>query len=161
MALWQFVCNLVPLSAARVDGMIAARMSRNQLDAVKLSFSQSAASAIFECLEQMLPEKQSWCSSLRIWGDEQTDDVQIGFRDGEIEDVQFRLNVANLRLPLVGGVCLLARDFECVFATRGGAIFRPYSESFMRAILKSDAARYVKDPRRYLLEFVQADPEIM
>ncbi|MGY5800702.1 hypothetical protein ACXHMN_05145 [Rhizobium sp. LEGMi12c] len=159
MAVWQFVCDLLPSSAARIDGVIAARMSREQLDGIELAFSPSAASAIFERVCLLLPEKQSWYPDLRIWGDEKTDDVQIGVREAQIEGVQFRLNVADLRMPLVGDICLLARDFECVLATRGGAILRPYSESVVRAIMQSDAACYVRNPEGYLREAIQRDPE--
>lgn len=159
MALWQFVCDLIPSSAARIDGVIAARMHRDQLDCIELSFSPSTITAIFERVRMMLPEKQSWSPNIRIWGDERTDDVQIGVREAAIDDVQFRLNVAKLRMPLVGNICALAREFECVLATRSGAIIRPYSESVVRAITRSDAARFVNDPERYLREAIQKDPE--
>ncbi|ULR43422.1 hypothetical protein [Rhizobium sp. K102] len=92
-------------------------------------------------------------------GDEKTDDVQIGFRGTIIEDVQFRLNVGDLSLPLVGRICALARAFDCVFALRSGAIIRPYSEVLVRAITQSDAARFVGEPERYLREAIQRDPE--
>jgi len=134
-------------------------MSREQLDGVELGFLPLAASVIFERVGMLLPEKQSWSPDLRIWGDEKTDDVQIGVRAAQIEDVQFRLNVADLRMPLVAGICLLARDLRCVLATRGGAILQPNSESVVRAIMQSDAARYVRNPERYLHEAVQWGPE--
>jgi len=159
MAVWQFVCDLIPSSAAKIDGVIAARMSREQLDGVELGFPPLATSAIFERVSMLLPEQQSWSPDLRIWGDEKTDDVQIGVRDAQIVDVQFRLNAADLRMPLVAGICLLARDLNCVLATRGGAILRPNSESVVRAIMQSDAARYVRDPERYLREAIQRDPD--
>lgn len=159
MAVWQFVLDLIPSSAARVDGVIAARMSRDQLDRIELSFPPSAISAIFERVGMMLPENKSWSPGLRVWGDEKTDDVQIGIRDAHIEDVQFRLNVADLRMPLVGSICLLARDFECVLVTRKGAILQPHTESVLRAITHSDAARFVANPEQVLREAIQTDPE--
>lgn len=159
MALWQFVLDLVPSSAATVDGVVAARMSRDQLDAIELDFSQATIAAIIEGIGVMLPERQSWAPSLRIWGNEKTDDIQIGFHGATIEYAQFRLNVADLSLPLVGGICALARAFDCVFATRSGAIIRPRSEALVRAITQSDAARFMDDPELYLREAIQRDPE--
>lgn len=159
MALWQFVFNLIPSSAATVNGVVAARMSRDQLDAIELNFSPSTVEAIVKRVAMLLPEKQSWASDLRIWGDEKTDDVQIGFRGTTIEDAQFRINVAELSLPLVGGICALARAFDCVLATRNGAIIPPYSETLVRAIRQSDAARFVSNPEDYLREAIEHDLE--
>jgi hypothetical protein len=159
MAIWQFVFDLIPSSVATVNGVVAARMSRDQLDAIELKFSQATIDAIVEGAGMMLPEKQSWAPDLRIWGDEKTNDVQIGFRGTIIENVQFRLNVGDLSLPLVGKICALARAFDCVFASTSGAIIRPYSEVLVRTITQSDAARYVGDPERYLREAIQCDPE--
>ncbi|MGV1834758.1 hypothetical protein ACQZ6C_08360 [Rhizobium rhizogenes] len=159
MALWQFVFDLIPSSAATINGVVAARMNRDQLDAIELNFSRPNVEAIFEHVGMMLPEKQSWAPDLRIWGDEKTDDVQIYLRGATIEGVQFRLNVPDLSLPLVGKICALAREFDCVLATRNGAIIRPNSQTLVRAITQSGAARFVSDPERYLREVIQWDAE--
>jgi hypothetical protein len=112
MAVWQFVLDLVPASSAHVAGVTAARMRREQLDEIRLGFSNADAEVLFARLGTLLPEKKSWSASLRIWGDEKTDDIQVGFDGQVIEDIQFRLNVADLSLPLVGGICELARHFR-------------------------------------------------
>lgn len=152
MAVWQFVCDLIPASAATVNGVAAVRMSGEQLDGIALNFSQSNAEAIVERVGMLLPEKRSLVAGLRVWGDEKTDDVQIAFCGAEIEQVQFRLTVAGLSLPLVVGICALARDFDCVLAEHSGAIIRPDRDALFCAILQSDAARYVSDPQRFLRE---------
>ncbi|OCJ00368.1 hypothetical protein A6U86_12215 [Rhizobium sp. AC27/96] len=159
MALRQFVFNLIPSSATTISGVAAARMSRDQLDAIELNFSQQTIDAISERVGMMLPEGQSWASDIRIWGDDKTDDVQIAFEGTAIEQIQFRLDVSNLSLALVGSICALAREFNCVFATRSGGIIRPRSGALIRAITQSEAARFVSDPEGYLREAVELDPE--
>lgn len=157
MALWQFVLDLLPASAASVDGMPAARLSREQLDAVDLDLSSGDQAALLVGLETLLPEKESWSERLRIWGDENTDDIQV-FMDGEvIEAVQFRLDVSNLSLALVGGISTLARRFNCVLASRDGAIIQPTREAVIRMVLGSPAMRFVNDSRGYLEEAVRLD----
>ncbi|MCQ1780415.1 hypothetical protein NOJ05_24655 [Neorhizobium galegae] len=150
MAAWQFALDLIPSAAAGVDGVVAARMTRGQLDEVELRFSPSVTGAIFERVGMMLPETKSWSPDLRIWGYEEVDDVQIWLRGTEIEHVQFRLNVADPSIPLVEEICSLAREVSCVLATRAGAILRPHPEVVLRAITRSEAARFVKDPEEYL-----------
>ncbi|WP_185867641.1 hypothetical protein [Sphingomonas sp. TF3] len=159
MAAWQFVIDLIPASSARVAGVTAARMSREQLDEIDLCFSNADAEVLFARLDTLLTEKKSWSASLRIWGDEKTDDIQVGFYGQAIEDIQFRLNVGDLCLPLVGGICDLARHFDCILATRDGAIIQPNREAVVRTILQSRAMQFVRDPHRFLEEAIRLDRE--
>ena len=159
MAAWQFVMDLVPISAANVAGVTAARMSRDQLDEIRLNFSTSQTELLLSRLESLLPEKKSWSASLRIWGDEKTDDIQVGL-DGEIiEDVRFRLNVANLCLSLVGGICSLAHDLDCRLVAVDGGIIKPSHEAVVRAVMQSRAMQFVQDPEGFLKEALRLDRE--
>lgn len=157
MAVWQFVLDLIPASAAHVEGVTAARMSREQLDKIVLVFSNADAELLFTNLSALLPEKKSWSASLRIWGDEKTDDIQVGLIGPSIEDVQFRLNAAELRLHLIGGICTIARHFDCLLAAREGAIIQPYREAVVRTIMQSRAMQFVRDPQQVLEKAVYLD----
>lgn len=157
MAVWQFVFDLVPASSAQIDGVSAVRMSRDQLDEIRLEFSRADADLFFAELSSFLPEKKSWSPSLRIWGDEKLDDIQVGLEGQFIQDVQFRLNAADLSLPLIGNICLLARRFGCLLATRDGAIMQPYCEAVVRSIMQSRAMQFVRDPQLFLEEAIRAD----
>jgi hypothetical protein len=159
MAIWQFAFDLMPSSVAITNGAVAVRMTQAQLDAIDPDFSVSTMQLLFERLGSMMPEKTSWSPSLRIWGDEKTDDVQVFLGELGIEGVQFRLNVANLSMPLVAQICSLAQDTACVLVTREGAIVRPNGTSLIRAIMRSNAAQYVRDPERYIREFAADNPE--
>ena len=132
-------------------------MSRKQLDAIALSFSSADTEKLLAHLGTLLPEKKSWSSQLRIWGDEETDDIQVGLDGPIVEDVQFRLNVGDLSLPLVGSICAFARRFDCLLATRDGAIIPPKREAVVRAIAKSRAAQFVRDPQGFLEEAIRLD----
>lgn len=157
MAVWQFVLDLIPASSAHVARVSAARVRREQLDEIRLGFANADAEELFVRLGTLLPEKKSWSASLRIWGDEQTDDIQVGFDGQVIEDIQFRLNVGDLSLPLVGGICELARHFDCVLATRDGAILQPNREAVVRMIMQSRAMQFIRDPQRFLEEAIRLD----
>lgn len=157
MAVWQIVLDLIPASSAHIAGVAAARMRREQLDEIRPGFSDADAEVLFTRLGTLLPEKKSWSTSLRIWGDEKTDDFQVGFDGQVIEDIQFRLDVADLSLPLVGGICELARHFDCLLATRDGAIVQPNREAVVRTIMQSRAMQFVRDPQRFLEEAIRLD----
>lgn len=159
MAVWQFVINLIPASAARIAGVDAARMSRAQLDEVVLALPIAEANALFAKLDMLLPEKPRSYTGLRVWGDEPADDIQVSFDEQFIEEIQVRFDVADLSLPLIGGVCDLARHFDCVFATPEGAIIQPSREAVIRTVLQSDAAHFVQDPQGFIEKAVRLDRE--
>jgi len=159
MAIWQFAFDLMPSSAVIINEAVAVRMTQAQLDATEPDFSAATIQLLFERLGSILPEKTSWSPSLRIWGDEKTNDVQVFLGEPGIEGVQFRLDVANLSMPLVAQICSLAQDTACVLVTRDGAIVRPNGTSLIRAIMRSNAARYVRDPERFIREFAADHPE--
>jgi hypothetical protein len=159
MAVWQFVINLIPASAARIAGVDAARMSRAQLDDVVLALPIAEADGLFAKLDMLLPEKPRPYTGLRVWGDEPSDDIQVSFDDEFIEEIQVRFDVADISLPLIGGVCDVARHFDCVFATPEGAIIQPSREAVVRTVLQSDAAHFVKDPHGFIEKAVRLDRE--
>ena len=115
MAVWQFVINLIPASAARIAGVDAARMSRSQLDEVVLALPIAEANALFAKLDMLLPEKPRSYTGLRVWGDEPADDIQVSFDEQFIEEIQVRFDVADFkRAPRVGevGIVGVAPEFD-------------------------------------------------
>jgi hypothetical protein len=159
MAVWQFTLDLIPSFAARLDGVDAIRMTREQLDEIDTEIPVEKQPYLFQTLSGLLPEKEAWSPDLRIWGDEKSHDVQIWFEEDHIEGVQLRLDVANPSLPLVSGICGLARHLQCVFAARDGAIIQPSAEAVVRAMMQSPATRFVRNPQAYIEAAIQADRE--
>lgn len=150
MALWQFVFDLVP-SCIFGHGATGSCPESGGPVATDLGFPPSSAQAMLERIGAIVPEGRWSTPELRVWGDDRSDDVQAGLRGPDsIDYVQFRLNVSDLALPVVSEICALARDFDCVFVTDSGAVVRPHAELLVQAALRSDAARYVSDPARYL-----------
>ncbi len=105
IAVWQFVINLIPASAARIAGVNAARMSRAQLDQVVPSLPIAEVDVLFAKLDMLLPEKPRSYTGLRVWGDEPADDIQVTFAEPYMEEIQVRFDVADISLRLIGGVC--------------------------------------------------------
>ncbi|KHS49371.1 MAG: hypothetical protein A2792_15810 [Sphingomonadales bacterium RIFCSPHIGHO2_01_FULL_65_20] len=157
MAVWQFVINLIPASAARIAGVDAARMSRTQLEEAVLALPIAEADVLFTKLDALLPEKPRSYTGLRVWGDEPNDDIQVSFDEQYIEEIQVRFDVADISLPLIGGVCELAQYFDCVFATPEGAMIQPSREAVIRTVLQSDAAHFVQDPPGFIGKAVRLD----
>jgi hypothetical protein len=159
MALWQIIFDPIPAASAQVGGMAAIRLTREQLDAITLPVALDEQERLFEELGHLLPEKSGWADDMRIWGDEKSHDVQVYFDAGEIECLQVRIDVTTPSIALVSGLCELAHSRRWVFATRDGKIVQPSTEAVIRAILQSDASRFVADPEAFLEAALQADAE--
>lgn len=56
MAAWQFKLDLIPSSAARLNGVDAIRMTREQLDEIKPEISVEKLPDLFQTLSRLLPE---------------------------------------------------------------------------------------------------------
>jgi hypothetical protein len=158
MALWQFAFDLIPASAARVSDVTAIRLDDSLRDVSLLNFSNAEIADLIAHLSTLLPEAQSWNSSLRIWGNEKSNDIQVWFQNSAVEFVQFRLDASTLSLRLVGGICELARRFGCLLVARDGAIIQPRIEPVVKAVLRSPAMKFVQDPDTYLAEARLLDP---
>ncbi len=134
-------------------------MSREQLGGVRLEIPPDKLPVLFERLSELLSEKKSWSPSLRIWGDEKSHDVQVWSDGRTIESVQFRLDANKLSVPLMTGICDLARAMDCVFVTAEGAIIQPTSEAMVREMMRSPAMQFVQDPEGFLEAAIRADRE--
>lgn len=71
--------------------------------------------------------------------------------------MQFRLDVGELSLSLVGGLCGLARRFNYVLATTDGAIIQPNREAIIRAITQAPNMQFVRDPEGFSTEAIRLD----
>ena len=81
MALWQFAFNPIPATQTSIGRINVIYLSRNVVNNVDLGLAPGEQPAFFSALAALLPEKESWSDSLRIWGDEKADDIQV-FIDG-------------------------------------------------------------------------------
>jgi hypothetical protein len=158
MALWQFTLDLIPAQAARVQGVEAIRLDPEQLDRITLGLSGDEEPELFDMLGKLMAERKGWTTKLRFYGDEESNDAQVSFDDTKVVNVQFRLDVYDLSLPLIGGICALARRFSCVLVCRaGGAVIQPSCEAILREVLQSPAARFVRDLEGYLADAIRLD----
>lgn len=151
MALWQFPLDLVPKQAATVGGAEAIRLPPDRLDEITLNLSASEETKLFAALAKLLPERsENWTTEIRFYGDEKSNDAHVSFDGSAVSTVQFRLDAGNLSMALIGGMCELARELDCVFVGRiDGTVIRTLREEVLRAVLQSRASRFVDDPQKF------------
>jgi hypothetical protein len=102
----------------------------------------------------ILPEAESWCTSMRMWGHEESDDAHIVYSDDgkdKVEEIRFRLDAKKTSPELVRQICLLARELRCVLMTAEYEILAPDEAMVLAAFNHSTAKRFVDDPASTLL----------
>ena len=149
MAAWQFAVNPIPASAAKIDGIDAIHLDRDARNEGGLHLPHDQQSALFDAFAALLPEQLGWSKDMRIWGSTKGNDIQVFFEGADIKCIEFRLDVSYLALPLIDGMCALARRFDWVFLSETGAVIQPTREAVVRAAEHSLAQKFVRDPRSY------------
>lgn len=160
MAVWQFKMWAIPGPAYRKGNADVIRLSREQVGELNFDLTGADMTELSDQLSRLMPEEKSWHDEMRIWGQEETDDVQVWFKGNAIESVQMRLDVRHLALSLLGGLCLIARNFDWLLAVPEGpglTVLTPSTEAIFRSILKSQAQSFVEDPEAFLAAIVRAD----
>ncbi|HEU0097338.1 MAG TPA: hypothetical protein VFQ67_01055 [Allosphingosinicella sp.] len=157
MALWQFEFEPVPASRATARGAPAIHLARDILDGIELDLRPDEQQRLFDEFDGLLPEMPAWAAQMRRWGDEKRDDIQVYLESDRIVGLRIRLDVSNISMPLVGGICRVARSFDWVFASAQGTVFPATLDAVVRAAAQSRASQFVADPAAYLQRAVDPD----
>jgi hypothetical protein len=159
MAVYQFIIELIPERWVQEQNQPIEKLFEQNdpffpegcydlSDAWKL---YQPAINIPEVLSQILPAKKSWNKNLQSWGDEEVNDIQVLMNDNCIESIKFRLDLRedneNLKLKIID----LANRLSChLFFPQLKEIEFADINTLNKAILKSNAFRFVENPREFL-----------
>lgn len=154
MATYQFIIELIPEI-----------WIENKKNPVELLFDQDSYDSsvawknitlkyeLESLLSIILPRGKSWHKDLYVWGNEENSDIQVWLRDGNINSIMIRLDlrndIENLKLQIVD----LAKRLNCeLFFPHSRQIVDPDITLLNKAILNSNAEKFVNDPERFLDE---------
>ncbi len=84
---------------------------------------------------------------MRIWGDERGDVAWVCYDDKhKCEQIEFGIDVRQISLSFIRGICEFATRFECVLVTRAYHIIAPDEFVILGEINNSTAKKYLEDP---------------
>lgn len=150
MAAWQYVTYLIPVSAVGPDGLLPGIVVDDEcFELPSLSFPFSPEQ--FERLVQdYLPPAKSWGDDVRIWGNEQKDDLDLLTHDGKVIEIRARLDLRNLTIERVRKLVSLGQALQCCFVEgRKGEAFAATEEALLDSIRRSPPAAFVVDPHGF------------
>ena len=155
MAVWQYPLTLIPESVLLTKYEILPLSIPMEVAEESDWWSDVQPAAGFEQrISSILPEAKSWSTSMRIWGQGESDDAHVAYSDDTKETVQeiaFRIDAYKTSSELVCGICLLARQLGCVLMTEYYELLVPDEAMVLAAVSHSTAKRFVDDPVSTLL----------
>ncbi|MDM5180818.1 hypothetical protein PO883_26915 [Massilia sp. DJPM01] len=153
MAAWQFAFVVIPVAGIiRAHGRMvevlpeyAARVDDASVDADQVfpnyweGFDNTAMQVV---AASVLPVATSWCDEAAMYGNSETDDIEIWE-----DSVRVRLDCGNLNFALLAAVLNAVRAANCcVVLCAGGRIISPVLQLVTDALHASAATRFVNDP---------------
>jgi hypothetical protein len=163
MAIWQFSMHLVP--ASELVGLspgLAGAVPGSAFDDVRWWKRAQPSSDIGARLDAVLAEVRSWNPESRQWGSSESTTVKLHYVEGRIDEVWARLDLRTGCVGLLEVLVRLAEDSAAVWV--GGdsekrRVIGQDREALVEAIVHSDAARFVADPRAFLQTLSTNEPE--
>lgn len=151
MATWQFDIHALPSAAvARVYGSTPLTISRADFDVQEWWKDVPAPKSFRADLAKLLPPLKSWNSNLEQWGHDDGNRIDVMWSDGAIADIFIRVDVRNLSHVFLVNLLDLVRKNHWLLRTQDERVFPPSLSKLLSSIGKSDAFRFVEDPRAFL-----------
>lgn len=151
MAIWQYTAYLIPASAVHADGTLPGIVVGNdgfELPPLSYSFTREQ----FECLAaDYLPAAKAWSDEVRIWGDDEKDDLHLVTKNGKPVEIRVRLDLRGLTIERVGKLLHFAQALQCCFIEgRKLEVFAATEQALFNSIRTSRPAALVADPHGFL-----------
>lgn len=152
MAIWQFSIILLPREWA-VDVKYDSS-SLYEPDGFETAFTwkdRQLAPNFREQFSKILPPSDSWSDAILCWGDEKANDIQVGLENSAVTDIQIRLALHTDFRVLLNPIIEVTEELNCVFFFPELHLISNATEAALMAALGSSrAARFVKNPSKYL-----------
>jgi len=155
MAIWQYRLTLIPESVLLTKYEILPLTIPMELAEEFGWWSATQPVTGFEQqISLILPEAKSWSTSMRMWGQEESDGAYVAYLDDRkdtVEEIAFRLDATKVSPELLRRICLLARELRCVLMTARYEILAADEAMVFAAVNHSTAKRFLDDPVPTLL----------
>ena len=151
MATWQFDFFLIPDTSVTKDSgqLRVANVELDREQIINLESVDISDSSLNE-LKDGLPVLKSWSSKIQIWGDFESDRIDILSEGNHIAEIFIRIDVRKINPIFVTKALKFAQANKLVSFVSPDQIFEPSPELLVNAIKHSDAFRFVVDPHDFL-----------
>lgn len=152
MATYQFLIELIPASWVKKHPQNAIELLFD-VDGYEPSISWEL---LYEpeleiLISNILPSKKSWNENLKIWGSEESNDIQVWIEKNIIQSIRIRFDLRSDIEELKFKIIHLSKKISCdMLAVSEKKIFSPDIELLNNYILNSNAKKFVENPGKFL-----------
>ncbi|AWB57592.1 hypothetical protein [Colwellia sp. Arc7-D] len=151
MAVWQVTIDFIPLQWAEENGFKTEKLyDEDGFDPTCTWIDQQPRDDFEKVFDAILPRSESWSKDLTLWGDTKTNDISVWRDDANVSSIDFRLDLSKNYVSLMNSLVDSAISLNCVLFIPGQhVVIKPNIFELKKHILKSSAAKYVKDPEAF------------
>jgi len=148
MAIWQYQCEIVP---ENVLGSLS-YASRELMDNANWSFNELQLNDKLKSeLSSILPPTEPWHKELYIWGNLNSNCIEVWLEDGYVSSISCRFDTHAPSMDFVKAVCQLAKQLQCkiIYQRYLDVLSADYTVVF-NAIVNSVNKKVLEDPENML-----------
>jgi hypothetical protein len=151
MATWQYPIHLIPRSRLiQLFGSVPAKLDSQTFDSVEwwqnIKFPKEAESF----LDSFLPRGTHWSEKALLWGDNESDHIDLWKPSNDVEEIFIRVHVGKLSRVFLEELIEFALMCDCVFYVDGEKLIEPDLDDLLAEIKESRAYHFVSDPHGFL-----------
>lgn len=157
VAVWQFNIAFLPRDWLDAGGNVHALFDEHGFDA-STAWGSYRHPKLEELLGNPLRKRKSWYPDLTLWGNEETDYIQLMRRNGKVRSVVVRFDLRRPNMTLVQHVIFMAHELRlAIVALETESLVQPDVEQLLRAAAESKATHFVLDPESFLSRMESAN----
>jgi hypothetical protein len=113
-------------------------------------WNSEGTARLLRLLESIEEPRSTWAASTSMIGIEDETCLTVAVEDGIVDEVRVRIDMRHPDSALLRSIVDIARQCGLVFITESQELVNSDVVDVLRVASRSDAARYVMDPVRYL-----------
>jgi hypothetical protein len=147
MAVWQYDFIVVPRDELSTDlGNLPRKIADDKFKTAKFWTTRQPAADYAATFSTWRPELRSWSSDLRMWGDEQSNRIDVSYGLGKVSNVEFRIELRSLSIRFIDLLSDFARKSNCVLVSAHSLrVVEPIRADILTHLCKSHGANNVWD----------------
>ena len=152
MAVWQFKILLIPREWAKESNYNCELLYQEESYDTQIAWrSYSTSINIEETISKYLSKSIPWDKEQVCWGDEESSDIQLWYEKDKIAELLVRVDLNKTLEKIIEKILNLAKDLDCLlFIPEAKKILELNESTLFTYASQSNAAKFVKNPRKYL-----------
>lgn len=147
MAIWQYDFIAIPRNElVSMYGGLPAAMTVEGFESTNFWTTTQPDSCLVVDFSKWRPEMKSWSSDLRMWGNEESNRIDVSYEGAQVNHVQFRMELRTLSIHFIETIAAFARANNCVLVSAHSlAIVEPLRQSILLHLVRSPDANRALD----------------